>query len=199
MQEGAAVSERGVLPVATPDSITMLLSRTSAGDQQAFTHLIPLIYKDLHRIAEGCVRSELPGHTLQATALIHEVYLRLVDYHGLDYRDRGHFFALAARIMRRILVDHARARRAVKRGSALKITLDENLKVSSEKERIVVLLDDALKQLAKQDATKARLVEMRFFAGMTAEDIAECVAMPVHTVRRELRIAQAWIRRELDT
>jgi RNA polymerase sigma factor (TIGR02999 family) len=178
-------------------SVTMLLSRVGAGDQEAFAHLFPLIYIDLHRIAEGCVRSELPGHTLQATALIHEVYLRLVRHHDLNYRDRGHFFALAARMMRRILVDHARARRAAKRGPAMKTNVDGNLQLTTKQERIVLLLDDALKQLAKEDEMRARLIEMRFFAGMTAEDIAECVTMPVYTVRRELRRAQTWIRREM--
>jgi RNA polymerase sigma factor (TIGR02999 family) len=125
------------------------------------------------------------------------MYLRLVHQHELDYRDRSHFFALAARIMRRILVDHARARRALKRGSALKTTLDENTDIKGQQEQIVLLLDDALKQLAKENETRARLVEMRFFAGMTAEDIAESLAMPVYTVRRELRRAQTWIRREI--
>jgi RNA polymerase sigma factor (TIGR02999 family) len=176
----------------------MLLSRASAGDPEAFTHLAPLIYRDLHRIAEGHLRKELPGHTLQATALIHEVYLRLVNYQGLGGGDRSRFFALAARMMRQILVDHARRRNAAKRGAGMKVTLDENVEFGVQRDRMVVRLDDALKQLAEQDETKARLVEMRFFGGMTAENIAECTAMPVHTVRRELRIAQAWLRREME-
>jgi RNA polymerase sigma-70 factor, ECF subfamily len=198
MQRNALAGERANELPATPVSVTTLLSRATAGDQEAFTDLFPFVYRDLHRIAEGCVRNELPGHTLQATALIHEAYLRLVRQYGLEYRDRGHFFALAARVMRRILVDHARARRAAKRGSALKVTLDENLLFTTERETIVLLLDDALRQLAKEDPMKARLVEMRFFGGMTAEEIAECVAMPVHTVRHQLRRALAWIRGQIE-
>jgi RNA polymerase sigma factor (TIGR02999 family) len=171
----------------------------SGGDQEAFKHIFPLIYNDLHRIAEGCMRSERCDHTLQPTALIHELYLRHVHGQQLAYSNRGHFFALAARIMRRILVDHARANRAAKRGPAMKTSLDENLSATAEQEGIVVQLDDALTQLAKEDETKERLVEMRFFAGMTAEDIAEYLGMPVHTVRRELRTSQAWIRRLIES
>ena len=198
MQQGATAGERVNSLGATLSPITMLLSRVSAGDNEALKHVIPLIYKDLHRIAEGYIRNERPGHTLQATALIHEVYVRLVDYHGLDYCNRSHFFALAARMMRQILVDHARAHRAGKRGAALRVTLDEGHGFASPQERIIVLLDDALRQLARQDQRKAMLVEMRFFAGMTAEDIADCMAVPAHTVRRELRSAQAWLRLEMN-
>jgi RNA polymerase sigma factor (TIGR02999 family) len=183
---------------ATPVSVTTLLSQATGGDQKAFAHLFPFIYQDLHRIAEGYMRKELPGHTLQATALIHEVYLRLAHRHGFEYRDRTHFFALAARVMRRVLVDHARSRRAAKRGAAMKIPLEENLGLITEPERILLLLDNAVNELAKQDEMRARMVEMRFFGGMTAEDISKSVAMPVHTVRRELRRAQKWIRGRIE-
>jgi RNA polymerase sigma factor (TIGR02999 family) len=198
MTLGVLANDQFGASVMASDSITMLLSRVSAGDSEALTHVLPLIYKDLHRIAEGCLRNERPGHTLQATALIHESYLRLVDYHGLDYRNRSHFFAVAARVMRQILVDHARARRARKRDAAMNVTLDENFEFAPQQDRIVVRLDDALKQLAKEDEKRARLIEMRFFGGMTAEDIAGYLDMPVHTVRRELRSAQAWLRREME-
>jgi RNA polymerase sigma-70 factor, ECF subfamily len=181
------------------EAITVLLSRMGVGDREAFDHLVPLVYQELHHIAEGYLRREGREHTLQPTALIHEAYLRLAGYEGADYRNRTHFFAVAARVMRRILVDHARARHAVKRGSGERITLRESLDFAPERERIVVALDEALNALAKEDERKARIVEMRFFGGMTAEDIAESLAMPVHTVRRELRIAQAWLRREIET
>ena len=176
----------------------MLLSRVSGGDREAFDHLVPLVYQELHRIAEGYLRRESSNHTLQPTALIHEAYLRLMDYSGTDYQSRTHFFAVAARVMRQILVDHARARHTAKRGAAVKITLRPNLDVASERDRIVVALDDALNTLALEDDRKARLVEMRFFGGMTADEIAGCMGIPVHIVRRELRTAQAWLRREME-
>lgn len=182
----------------TPGSITVLLSRVSDGDRDAFDHLIPLVYRELHRIAEGYLRRESQNQTLQPTALIHEAYMRLVDYRGADYQNRTHFFRVAARVMRRILVDHARARHAAKRGSDVKISLDERFDFAPERDRIVLALDDALNTLACEDAGKARLVEMRFFGGMTAEEIAKCDGTPVHIVRRELRAAQAWLRREIQ-
>lgn len=169
------------------------------GDRQAFDHLIPLAYQELHSIAERYLRREAQNHTLQPTALIHEAYLRLVDYDGVGYKNRTHFLAIASRVMRQILVDHARARNAVKRSSAMKITLHESLDFAPERDRVVLALDDALKALAKVNEKRARLVELRFFGGMTAENIAEYMAVPVHSVRRELRIAQAWLRREIET
>jgi|SRR5215471_4475716 RNA polymerase sigma factor (TIGR02999 family) len=184
--------------IPNPETITVLLSRVSDGDREAFDHLIPLVYQELHRIAEGYCRRELQNHTLQPTALIHEAYLRMLQYGGTDYQNRTHFFGIAARVMRQVLVDHARARQAAKRGADLKTTLDENLDLAPERDRVVIALDDALNTLAAEDDKKARLVEMRFFGGMTAEEIAECVDAPVHVVRRELRAAQAWLRREIE-
>jgi len=197
MQTQAAAEYESNPFSAGNESITVLLSRMNTGDPQAFTNLVPLIYKDLHRIAEGYLRHELSGHTLQATALIHELYLRVASDQALTYRSRGHFFALAARTMRRILVDHARARNAAKRGAALKVSLDESLESAQPRDRMLVLLDDALNELAKQDEGQAQLIEMRFFGKMTAEDIANSLDIPVHVVRRELRRAQAWLRREM--
>jgi RNA polymerase sigma factor (TIGR02999 family) len=181
-----------------PDSITVLLSRVNGGDREAFDHLVPLVYHELHRIAEGYLRRESQHHTLQPTALIHEAYLKLVEYGGSDYQNRKHFFAIAARVMRRILVDHARARYAAKRGADVTVALDNNSDYAPERDKIVICLDDALEALAGQDDAKARLVEMRFFGGMTAEEISDCVAMPVHVVRRELRTAQIWLRQEIE-
>lgn len=179
-----------------PESITVLLSRVSDGDRDAFDNLFPLVYQELHRIAEGYLRREVRNHTLQPTALINEAYLRLAEYGGTDYQNRSHFFAISARVMRQILVDHARARNTAKR-SAIKVPFHPGMEVASEQNKMVIALDDALKTLAAEDGSKARLVELRFFGGMTAEEIAECEAMPVHVVRRQLRIAQAWLRREM--
>jgi RNA polymerase sigma factor (TIGR02999 family) len=197
----ATDSANDLFPVADtrtlPESITTLLSRVNGGDRGAFDHLIPLVYRELHRIAEGYLRRESPNHTLQPTALISEAYLRLVD-HGADYQSRKHFFAAAAQVMRRILVDHARARYAAKRGVNVTVMLEPGGDVASQRDRIVISLDDALAALAVEDDLKARLVEMRFFGGMTAQEIADCVAIPVHIVRRELRNAQIWLRREIE-
>lgn len=180
-------------------SITQLLSQVNDGDRNAFDHLIPLVYRELHRIAEGYLRRESPNHTLQPTALIHEAYVRLVEHGEADYQNRKHFFAVAARVMRRLLVDHARARYAAKRGAALTVVLEPgNDPAPGQRDRTVIALDDALTALAAEDSRKARLVEMRFFGGMTAQEIAECTGLPVHVVRRELRSAQIWLRREIE-
>jgi RNA polymerase sigma factor (TIGR02999 family) len=188
----------GLSATATPESITVLLSRLNGGDRRAFDHLIPLVYHELHRIAEGYLRRESENHTLQPTALVHEAYLRLVESGGTDYQSRKHFFVVAAKVMRWILVDHARARCAAKRGSDLTVALDPGSDRAQERDRIVISLDDALTALAKEDEEKARLVEMRFFGGMTPEEIADCVGTPVHAVRRGLRGAQAWLRRQIE-
>src|SRR5215471_10423813 len=192
--------EPGVPPIGKtiPESITLLLARVNNGDRKALDHLVPLVYQELHRIAEGYLRRESQNHTLQPTALIHEAYLRLAEYGGADYQNRKHFFAVAARVMRQILVDSARGRQAAKRGAGLTVPLGPGSDFAPERDRIVISLDDALNALATEDDEKARLVELRFFGGMTAEEIAECVETPVHIVRRELRSAQAWLRREIE-
>jgi RNA polymerase sigma factor (TIGR02999 family) len=182
-----------------PDSITTLLAHASAGDREAFDRVFPLVYSELHRIAEGRLRAESSGHTLQPTALVHEAYLRLAGYTGMEYKNRAHFFAVAARAMRHILVDHARSLSTAKRGCGAKVALDQAADLATERSQTLAALDDALKALEVDDDRKARLVEMRFFGGMTAEEIAGCLSMSVHTVRHELRIAQAWLRRELET
>ncbi len=135
---------------------------------------------------------------MQATALIHEAYLRLVESGGAGYQNRAHFYGIAARVMRQILVDHARARQAAKRGAEVKVAYEPRFDAAPERDRIVLALDDALNTLARDDGRKARLVEMRFFGGMTADEIAECGGSSVNTVRRELRAAQAWLRREIE-
>jgi RNA polymerase sigma factor (TIGR02999 family) len=179
-------------------SITQLLSRAGGGDHEAFNDLVPLVYDELHRIAEAYLRRELGNRTLQPTALINEAYLRLAHNGCSAYENRAHFFGVAARVMRQILVDHARSRKAGKRGDGLRVPLHPGVDFAPERDRIVIALDDALKLLAVEDERKAALVEMRFFAGMSASEIAECTGTPVHTVRRELRTAQAWLRREIE-
>ena len=178
-------------------SITTLLSRVSGGDRDAFADLIPLAYQELHRIAESYLCREFRNRTLQPTALVHEAYLRLVE-NGADYQSRKHFYAIAARVMRQILVDHARARHAAKRGADVTVALDRGCDLAPERDRILISLDDALNALAREDNRKARLVEMRFFGGMTVEEIAEYLATPVHIVRRELRSAQLRLRQEIE-
>jgi RNA polymerase sigma factor (TIGR02999 family) len=179
------------------ESITVLLSRVNHGDRTAFDQLVPLVYQELHRIAQRYFQRELPQHTLQPTALIHETYVRLVRSGCGDFQSRKHFFVVAAKVMRQILVDHARARDAAKRGSGLTVMLSTHSDVAPDPDRVVIRLHDALDTLSREDEQKARLVEMRFFGGLTAEEIADCLKMPVHTVRRELRTAQAWLRQEV--
>jgi len=178
-------------------AITGLLLRVNRGDRGAFDHLVPLVYHELRRLASAYLRRESPNHTLEPTALIHEAYLRLVGS-GSDYQCSKHFFGIAARVMRQILVDHARARQAAKRGAALTVALDSRTDFAPERDRMLLSLDDALSALARNDERKARLVELRFFGGMTAEEIASLVSLPVHVVRRELRIAQVQLRQEME-
>ena len=180
------------------DPITLLLKDFAEGDKSALDRLVPLMYPELRKLAGGYLRNERPGHTLQPTALVHEAYARLVDQNQPDYRNRTHFMAVAAHVMRQILIDHARSRDAQKRGGGVsKISFDEALGVASQRPSMMVAIDDALLELSRKDAVKARLIEMRFFGGMTAEDSAEVLDMPVPEVRRHLRVAQAWLQREL--
>ena len=177
--------------------ITELLTRVSSGDRSALDELMPLVYRELHKIARGYLGRELPQHTLQPTSLIHEAYMRMVEQSHPDYSCRAHFYGVAARVMRQILVDHARARQAAKRGGGEATPFTDGLDLASDRPVAMLELDEALDRLANVDPCKARLIEMRFFAGMTAEEIGESAAMPVHTVRRELRLAQAWLHKEL--
>jgi RNA polymerase sigma-70 factor, ECF subfamily len=177
--------------------VTHLLKRLSSGEKAVLDELFPLIYQELRQIARGYLSREVPGHTLQPTALIHEAYLRMVEQSHPDYVSRSHFYGVAARIMRQILVDHARRRSAKKRASSASPTSD-TLELGADRPVDIVALDQALDRLSSTDNRKSSLVEMRFFGGMTAEEISECENIPVHTVRRELRIAQAWLRKELS-
>ena len=167
------------------------------GDEAALTRLIPLVEQELHRIAQRHMAGERPGHSLQATALVNEAYLRLLNVQKMDWQNRAHFLAMAARLMRRILVDSARARRNQKRGG-VKITLDEALLVTGDRPLDLVALDDALQALEKIDARRSQVIELRFFAGLTVEETAIVLKVAPDTVMRDSRLAKAWLARELS-
>src|ERR1700690_1103255 len=179
--------------------ITQLLQAWRGGDERALEKLTPQVYRELHQAARRCMRSERDGHTLQTTALINELYLRLADLKEVDWQNRAHFFALCARQMRRILTDQARARQSHKRGQgAWVISLDEAPAVSSAPHPDVLAVDEALKALAKVDERKGRVVEMRFFGGLSVEEAAEVLKVSRETVARDWRLAKAWLLREMS-
>lgn len=181
-----------------PPQLTELLIAWSDGDDSALEQLMPLVYKELRRLAHSRMRGERTGHTLQTTALVNEAYLRLADYRGVRGQGRIQFFALAARLMRRILVDHARTRGRRKRGGhALRVALDESAALSPERSPQLLALDEALSRLTEIDPRKSRVVEMRFFGGLNNEEIAEALKVSVKTVTRDWQMAEAWLRREL--
>lgn len=181
-----------------PDEVTNLLVRWGGGDRQALDALAPLVYDELRRLAGRYLRRERTDHTLQSTALVHEAYLRLIGQHNVRWQNRAQFFGLAAELIRRILVDHARARQAAKRGgSAYKLTLDEALDASAPRDFDLVRLDDVLQGLATIDAQQSRVVELRFFAGLTIEETAEVLGISPATVKRDWLVAKAWLRREM--
>ena len=178
--------------------ITQLLQAWRRGDQGALDKLTPQVYRELHLLARRCMGRERDGHTLQTTALINELYLRLSDLKLIDWQNRAHFFALCARQMRRILTDQARARQSHKRGDgAQAVLLDEALVVSPQPTADLVALDDALNQLAKVDRRKSQVVVMRFFGGLSVEETAEVLKVSTETVARDWRLAKAWLMREL--
>ena len=179
--------------------ITQLLQAWRRGDEGALDKLTPQVYRELHLVAGRCMRREPDGHTLQTTALINELYLRLSDLKLIDWQDRAHFFALCARQMRRILTDHARARRSHKRGDGAKaISLDDALAISPEPSADLVAVDDALNQLAKVDDRKSQVVVLRFFGGLNVEETAEVLKVSPETVARDWRLAKAWLMRALS-
>jgi RNA polymerase sigma-70 factor (ECF subfamily) len=181
----------------SPGSVTRLLESWRAGDETALAQLTPLVHQELQRIARHCMRGERAHHSLQATALVHEAYLRLVDAQHVNWQNRAHFLAMAARLMRRILVDVARARRYQKRGgNPLRVSLADAL-VTSEKSQDLVALDEALEALAKLHERKSRVVELRFFGGLSVEETAAVLDVSAQTVMRDWKLARAWLRREL--
>lgn len=184
--------------VPTPEDVTRLLLRWGDGDRSALDALTPVVYDELRRLAGRYLRRERLDHTLQSTALVHEAYLKLVDQRNVKWQNRAQFFGLAAEMIRRILVDHARAKQAAKRGgSAYKLTLDEALDASAPRDLDLVRLDDVLEGLAKIDPQQSRIVELRFFAGLTIEETAEVLGISPATVKRDWTVAKAWLRREM--
>lgn len=185
-------------PVPPSHQVTRLLVDWRNGDQGALEQLIPLVHEELRRVARRHMAHERVGHTLQATALVNEAYVRLIDIRQVNWQDRTHFFAMSSRLMRRILVDFARSKGSQKRGAgANKVSLDEALIVSTEPGADLVALDDALDALAVFDARKAQVVEMRFFGGLSVEETAEALNVSVDTVMRDWKLAKAWLLREL--
>jgi RNA polymerase sigma-70 factor (ECF subfamily) len=179
--------------------VTRLLSRAREGDGSALNELVPLVYAELHRIASGYLRQEKPNHTLQPTALVNEVYLRLIGSQQPNYEDRTHFLGVAAYLMRQVLTEHARRRHAAKRGNGVtRLALNEGIDFSPERASTVIALDDALTSLSAIQPEQARLVELRFYGGMTAEEIATFTGDSVHRVRHRIRIALAWLHREVN-
>jgi RNA polymerase sigma-70 factor, ECF subfamily len=179
--------------------VTRLLQAWGGGDKAALDRLAPLVYEELHRIAHRHVQRQRPGITLQATALVNEAFLRLVDISTATWEDRAHFFGFCAQTMRRILVDAARARGAGKRGGGvLKFSLEESIDIAPERDNELVALDDALGALAEQDPRAAKVVEMRFFGGLSVEETAEALRISPRSAAREWEVARAWLMRELS-
>ena len=187
-----------VTPASTGD-ITRLLEAWGAGDDQALQRLTPLVYAELHRLAHHYMAAEQSGQLLQTTALVHEVYLRLIDVENVDWQNRAHFYGLCARLMRRILIDFARSRNYQKRGGRIPhVELEEAATVTAVVGSEVLAVDDALKQLAALDARKSEVVELRFFGGLTVEETAAALHVSSETVMRDWKMAKAWLLRELS-
>jgi RNA polymerase sigma-70 factor (ECF subfamily) len=179
--------------------VTVLLARVSAGDESAPDKLLELVYDDLRRLAGAYMQGERANHTLQATALVHEAYLRMVDWENVNWESRAQFFAVAAQVMRHVLVDHARGKNAAKReGSQHKLALDEAVSFTDEKEFDLLALEEALLSLEKLDPRQAKIVELRFFGGLSIDEVAHVLKISTTTVKREWTIAKAWFQRELS-
>jgi RNA polymerase sigma-70 factor (ECF subfamily) len=182
----------------SPNEVTQLLVAWGNGDRAARDELMPLVYKELRRLAHRYMNRERPDHTLQTSALVNEAYIRLIDQKDVQWQNRAHFYGIAAQMMRRILVDYARKRGFAKRGGeARAVSLEEAMIVSDERAANVVALDDALKSLAELDPRKSQIVELRFFGGMSIEETAEVLAISSGTVTRDFTLAKAWLRREM--
>jgi RNA polymerase sigma factor (TIGR02999 family) len=193
-------SGRGDKVVPSSAQVSKLLDDWGQGDQGALEALIPLVYDELRRLARRYLRRERPDHTLQSAALVHEAYLRMVQQEPLQWQNRAHFFGVAAQMMRHILVDHARGRLAAKRGAgAPRLELDDQIALAQKREVDLVALDDALNQLAALDPQQARLVELRFFGGLSIEEASIVLGISPATVKREWAVARAWLQREMKS
>lgn len=180
--------------------VTTLLRKWSEGDQSALDQLTPLVYQELRRMAHQYMRQEKPGHVLQTSALINEAYLRLIDQRGIEWESRSHFFGIAARLMRRILVDDARRRHLLKRGGPnIQVSLDAALTISQEQAANVVALDEALKSLELRDKRQSQIVELRFFGGLSIEETAQVLKVSPGTVMRDWTFARAWLKSEMTS
>lgn len=179
--------------------VTKLLHQLQTGDQGVLNLIIPLVYQELKKLARARLRGEINGSQLQTTALVHEAFLKLARGRHPSYENRAHFYGIASRAMRQVLVDTARARAAEKRGAGQEVALEDMPDKGPEPDQSVLSLEDALQWLEKTDSRKAKLIEMRYFGGMTAEECAAALSLPVHVVRRELRLAQAWLRKEMTS
>ena len=180
-------------------NVTQLLIGWSKGDKEALDTLLPLVYEELRKQAARYLRHERPGHTLQTTALIHEAYLKLVDQKNVHWQNRAHFFGIAAQLMRRILVDHARRKKRAKRGgSDIRVSFNDANLMGQTKDLDIVALDEALGRLAEIDQQQSRIVELRFFSGLTVEETAEVLAISPATVKRDWSMAKAWLHREIS-
>ncbi|MGB2664557.1 MAG: sigma-70 family RNA polymerase sigma factor [Candidatus Acidiferrum sp.] len=187
------------MALRTNHDVTQLLKKWTAGDEKALEKLAPMVYRELHRVAQRCMAGQRPGHPLQTTELVNEAYLRLVDCAQMNWQDRAHFFAMSAQLMRRILIDFARSRGYQKRGGGvLPLSLDDAPTVGSEPDKNLLALDDALKELASVDSRKSKVVELRFFGGLSIKETAEVLKVSVETVVRDWRLAKIWLVRELS-
>jgi RNA polymerase sigma factor (TIGR02999 family) len=183
-----------------PGDVTQLLFRLRIGDREAESKLVDAVYGELHRLAAAYMRRERLDHTLQPTALLHEAYVRLVNQREKDWQNRAHFFGVAAQVMRRILVDHARVKRTEKRGgTARKVDFDEAHSISMERSEELLAIDEALSRLAEIDPRQAHIVELRFFGGLTEEETAQVLGISSRTVKRDWTVAKAWLRVELKS
>jgi RNA polymerase sigma factor (TIGR02999 family) len=192
-----SIRERTADMIPDRQLVTDLLQQWGNGDKDALDQLMPIVYEQLHKLASNCLRSERPDHTLRATALVHEAYLRLVDS-DVTFQDRVHFYAVSARMLRRILVDHAKTKNRQKRGGEFdKVPLDEAIVIGPQADRGIIELDDAMKRLAAQDQRKSDLIELLFFGGLTYDEAATALKISPATVHRELTLAKAWLYREL--
>ena len=181
-----------------PANITHLLHDWRKGDKAALDALTPIVYQELRRLAKSSMQIERPGHTWQPTALIHEAYLRLIDQQLPDFQNRAHFFGVAAQTMRQLLIQHARSWRAQKRGGGQNVELEDDASIQAGDPEEILAVNEALDRLAEQDSRKAKVIEMRYFGGLEREEIAEVLGVSLGTVKRDIALGEAWLRRELE-